>query len=123
MNAASVGREVKPKLRVVTVAVMVTTVPHISAIVFLKPIVPLTIIDRFKTPFTNRTNFLSRPNHQAGFARRALYRMEFDSFDFVRVQMATHTALFQSGLQCIVCLRLICGRTECPYQKLFSRED
>ena len=51
MNAASVGREVKPKLRVVTIAVilwsavisvMVITVPHIVEMVSLKPIVPVT---------------------------------------------------------------------------------
>ena len=34
---------------------------------------------------TNRTDFLSWPNHQVGFALGAFDGVEFDSFDFVRV--------------------------------------
>jgi len=38
---------------------------------------------------TNRTHFLSWPNHQVGFALGAFDRVEFDAFDFVRVE-ASH---------------------------------
>jgi hypothetical protein len=41
-----------------------------------------------RTP-TNRTHFLSWSYHQIGFALGAFDRVEFDSFDFVRVE-ASH---------------------------------
>ncbi len=50
---------------------------------------------------TNRTHFLSWLNHQVGFALGAFDSVEFDSFDFVRVErgdhLATHFAFFSLG--------------------------
>jgi len=39
---------------------------------------------------TNRTHFLSWLNHKVGFALRAFEGIEFDSFDFVRIQRGDH---------------------------------
>jgi hypothetical protein len=54
-----------------------------------------------RTP-TNRTHFLSWPNHQVGFALGAFDRMEFDSFDFVRVKVGHLVPQIQKGLALVV---------------------
>ena len=38
-----------------------------------------------------------------------LVAADFDWIDFVRIRSATKTALFQPGLQCILCLQVISG--------------
>ena len=53
-----------------------------------------------RTP-TNRTHFLSWLDHEVSLALGAFDRMEFDSFDFVKVErgdhLATHFAFFSLG--------------------------
>ena len=54
-----------------------------------------------RTP-TNRTHFLSGLYHQVGFALGAFDRVEFDSFDFIRVEASHHVPQIQKGLALVV---------------------
>ena len=49
---------------------------------------------------TGGTHSVSRRNHCGEFALRAFAGVDFDSSDFVRIQMATHYCSFQPRQQC-----------------------